>query len=169
MFLFINFDTLTRSLEELGVALIIKMVLEMGVLSLGPHICCFRPLVLNHISKVRAGPCAAYTAETRQSGERERERSGIRVLFIPQWSHRSCRAIVQWEDDWQEDERWGGGGSRFISPYHPITVCKLGEGRVDYPNTAEHISEMFCYFKITPITWSTLRGLIEYTDKWNIW
>lgn len=53
-----------------GAALIIKMVLETGVLSLGPHICCFRPLALNHISKVRAGPCAAYTAETRQSGER---------------------------------------------------------------------------------------------------
>ncbi len=73
MFLFINFDTLPRSLEELDAALIIKMVLEMAVLSLGPHICCFRPLVLNHISKVRAGPCAAYTAETKQSGERERE------------------------------------------------------------------------------------------------
>lgn len=80
--LFLNHADLRRWLTSLiltlwrvlwvkqGAALIIKMVLETGVLSLGPHICCFRPLALNHISKVRAGPCAAYTAETRQSGER---------------------------------------------------------------------------------------------------
>lgn len=73
MFLFINFDTLMHSLQELCAALIVKMVLDLGVLSLGPYICCFRPLVLNHISKVRTGLCAAYTAETKQSRERERE------------------------------------------------------------------------------------------------
>lgn len=142
MFLFINLDTLMHSLEELCAALIVKMVLDLGVLSLGPYICCFRPLVPNHISKVRIGLCAAYTAETKQS--RERERSGIRVLFIPHWSHRSCRAIVQWEDDWWEDERWGGDSSHFISPYHSITICKLGEGLVDYPNIVEppNVSEM---------------------------
>lgn len=79
-----------------GMALIARLLLEMAVLRLGPNIYTIRPLLLNHISKIPTGPSADYAAETQQSGERGRERSGITVLFIPPLgpSLRSCYCSV---------------------------------------------------------------------------
>lgn len=62
----------------------------------GLSLCCLHPLLLNHISDVRAGLCAAYTAG--------REKIRIRVSFGPHYSQRACRAIVQRQDDLQRDE-----------------------------------------------------------------
>lgn len=91
------------------------MVLEMGVLSLGPHICCFRPLVLNHISKVRAGPCAAYTAETRQSGERG---AGLESCLSPYGA--TVHAVLLFSGR-MIDRRMRGGEEAALVSFHPIT------------------------------------------------
>lgn len=55
----------------------VKSVSCWVLLSLGCSLLCLHPLLLNHISEVRAGLCAAYTAE------REREKIRIRVDLSP--------------------------------------------------------------------------------------
>lgn len=76
-FFLYSFWHFVHSLSKLGAELMIKMFFGDGCpqfvrYSVSAH------WLLNHISEVRAGPCAAYTAETKQSGER----SGITALFI---------------------------------------------------------------------------------------
>ena len=91
------------------------------------HMLCFHPLVLNHISKVLTGPCAAYTAETKQ---RRGRGAGLQSCLSPTGA--SVRAILLFSGN-MIDRRMRDGKETALVSFHHITLSlfrSFGEGLV---------------------------------------
>lgn len=102
---FIDFDSSLLSLVEGGAALIFVFFFGEGSLQLQKY----TYATSAHwylIILVKYGPAPVQLILLKPSRVEREERDYS--LVYPHWTLPSCRAIVQWEDDWHEDERWGG-------------------------------------------------------------